>query len=164
MQDTPVSATFCRPGGDSGAAGAGADAAGRDIRAIHALKTRLRLSDDDYRALLVQLTGCASSKDCTPAQRRQVREHLQRLAERAGLAAPRPPLPAASARERKVWALWHQLHQVGLIGNHSAPALNAYVYRQVGVSALRFATPAQLDTLIESLKSWARRGQERLPQ
>lgn len=163
MPDTPVSATFCRPAGDSGAAGAGADAAGRDIRAIHALKTRLRMADDDYRALLMQITGRASSKDCTPTQRRQLREHLQRLAERAGLAAPRAPRPAASPRERKVWALWMQLHQDRLIRNHSAPALHAYVKRQVGVDALRFATPAQLDTLIESLKGWIKRG-ERLPQ
>ena len=95
-----------------------------------------------------------------------MRDHLQRLAQKLGLAASRPlrPETETSAMERKVWALWHQLHQVGLISNHSAPALNAYVYRQVGVSALRFATPAQLDTLIESLKSWAKRGQERLPQ
>jgi|GEM_PF-7122185 hypothetical protein len=33
----------------------------------------------------------------------------------------------------------------------------------MGVDALRFATPAQLDTLIESLKGWVKRG-ERLPQ
>jgi len=114
----------------------------RHIAAIHVLKGKLGLSDDDYRALLVG------------------------LAQKLGLAASRPlrPETETSAMERKVWALWHQLHQVGLISNHSAPALNAYVYRQVGVSALRFATPAQLDTLIESLKSWAKRGQERLPQ
>lgn len=136
------------------------------VAAIHVLKAQLRLADDDYRALLVQLTGQASSKSMTQAQRRTVREHLQRLAERAGLAQPttrRRPLTAAqfdqaraqaSPRERKVWALWHQLHRDGLVANPSAQALNAWVRRQVGVDALRFCTGPQLDTLIEALKAW----------
>lgn len=156
-------ATSCRLAGDAGAPPASQSEVQRQIRAIHALKTRLRMTDDDYRALLVLLTGCVSSKLCTPAQRRQVREHLQRVAERAGVAAPRPPLPAVSARERKVWALWQQAHRAGLVRSADARALGAWTRRQVGVDAPRFATPAQLDTLIESLKGWIARG-ERLPQ
>lgn len=83
------------------------------IAAIHVLKGKLRLTDDDYRALLIQLTGQASSKAMTQAQRRTVREHLQSLAARLGwsnpprVAArcptrssprPRPPPARASAR------------------------------------------------------------------
>lgn len=139
------------------------------VAAIHVLKAKLRLSDDDYRALLVQLTGQASSKSMTQAQRRTVREHLQHLAEGAGMAPAttrRRPLTQAqfdhakaeaSPRERKVWALWHQLARDGLIGNPSAQALNAWVKRQVGVDALRFCTGPQLDTLIEALKAWGDR-------
>jgi len=139
------------------------------IKAIHVLKGKLRLSDDDYRALLIQLTGHSSSKAMTQPQRRTVREHLQRLASRMGLEQPatrQRPLPdaqfaqakaAASPRERKVWALWHQLHRDGLVDNPSAAALNAWVKRQVGVDALRFCTGPQLDTLIEALKAWGDR-------
>ena len=139
------------------------------IRAIHVLKGKLRLSDDAYRALLIQLTGHSSSKAMTQAQRRTVREHLQRLAARMGIEQPatrQRPLPdaqfaqakaAASPRERKVWALWHQLHRDGLVDNPSAAALNAWVKRQVGVDALRFCTGPQLDTLIEALKAWGDR-------
>ena len=58
------------------------------IAAIHVLKARLRLTDEDYRALLKHLTGHTSSKDCAPAQQRQVRDHLQGLAERMGVASP----------------------------------------------------------------------------
>ena len=65
---------------------------------------------------------------------------------------------AASPRERKVWALWHQLHRDGLVNNPSRAALDAWVERTVHVSALRFATAAQLDTCIEALKSWQQRG------
>ena len=139
------------------------------IRAIHVLKGKLSLSDDDYRALLIQLTGHSSSKAMTQAQRRTVREHLQRLAAHMGIEQPatrQRPLAdaafakakaAASPRERKVWALWNQLHRDGLVDNPTAAALNAWVKRQVGVDALRFCTGPQLDTLIEALKAWGER-------
>ena len=139
------------------------------IKAIHVLKGKLRLSDDAYRALLIQLTGHSSSKAMTQPQRRTVREHLQRLAAHMGIEQPatrqRPLADAAfakakadaSPRERKVWALWHQLHRDGLVDNPSAAALNAWVKRQVGVDALRFCTGPQLDTLIEALKAWGDR-------
>lgn len=138
------------------------------IAAIHVLKSKLGLSDDDYRALLANLTGKTSCKDMTLAQQRTVREHMQGLAERMGVAQPtrRRPLSQAefdqvkqqaSPKERKLWALWHQLGRDGLVQNTSAQALNAWVERQVGVTALRFCTPAQLDTLIEAAKAWQER-------
>ena len=139
------------------------------IAAIHVLKSKLQLSDDDHQALLIHLTGKASSKDMTAVQRSTVRNHMQRLAERVGAVQPtaqRPYAPAkfdqlkanASPKERKVWALWHQLGRDGVVHNTSAAALNAWVERTVHVSALRFANDAQLDALIEGLKAWQLRG------
>ncbi|CAM3350473.1 regulatory protein GemA [Paracidovorax anthurii] len=138
--------------------------------AIHVLKSKLQFTDDDYRALIKGLTLKSSSKEMTDAERRQVRDHMQNLAERMGVVPTttrRRPLTreqfaqtkaAASPRERKVWALWHQLHRDGLVDNPSRAALDAWVQRQVGVSSLRFASGAQLDTLIEALKAWQQRG------
>ena len=137
--------------------------------AIHVLKSKLGMSDDDYRALLLTLTGESSTKDMTDAQQRQVRDHMQSLGERMGLVqatTQRRPLTREQfarvkketrPKERKVWALWNQLHRDGKIGNPSAAALNVWVLRQVDVSALRFATDPQLDTLIEALKAWQER-------
>ena len=136
------------------------------IKAIHTLKSRLQLSDDDYRALLRQLTGQASSKDCTPAQQQLVRDHLQRLAEAAGVASPQrragfeARYQAASPRERKVWAIWLDMARRGLVHNKSAQALDAFVQRQTGVLALRWCSAAQLDAVIEALKLWQKRGVE----
>jgi phage gp16-like protein len=132
------------------------------LAAIHVLKAKLRLTDDDYRVLLKGLVHKTSSKDCTPAERARVRQHLQKLAERTGVATPRADdfaarRAAARPRERKVWALWNALGRAGRVANTSAPALNAWVERQVGVSNLRFCTGPQLDTLIESLKLWETR-------
>lgn len=136
--------------------------------AIHVLKSKLQLTDDDYRALLKGLTNKTSSKDLSDKERQAVRDHMQQLAERMGVVKPgRRRAPArsfaqakaeASPRERKVWALWHQLHRDGLVHDTSPKALNAWVLKMVGVSALAFANAAQLDTLIEALKSWQQRG------
>ena len=139
------------------------------IAAIHVLKSKLRLSDEDYRALLVNLTGKASSKELPPAQQEAVRDHMQALAAKLGLAQPTrgrrttfaQSKTAASPRERKVWALWHQLGRDGVVHDTSAAALNAWVARTVHVSALAFANAAQLDTLIEALKAWQQRKEER---
>lgn len=137
--------------------------------AIHVLKSKLRLSDDDYRALIKGLTLKTSSKDMSDAERQKVRDHMQGLAERAGVVQPsrRRPLPAsrfakskadATPKERKVWALWHQLGRDGVVRDTSPQALNKWVERQIGVSAMVFANGAQLDTLIEALKAWQERG------
>ena len=139
------------------------------IGAIHVLKSKLSLSTDDYQALLASLTGKASSKDMSDAERQKVRDHMQGLAERMGVVQPtrRRPMPAtrfakskadATPKERKVWALWHQLGRDGVVRDTSPQALNAWVQRQVGVSAMQFATGPQMDTLIEALKAWQQRG------
>ena len=143
--------------------------AANHIAAIHAIKARLQMSDDDYRALLLHLTGKSSSKTCNQAERRAVREHLARLADKLLLARPRrQPLSqeafaqrqqAASPRERKVWALWHQLARDGVVRSASAASLRAFVRRQTGgVDDLRFCNAPQLDAIIEALKDWQRRG------
>ncbi|MGS5088249.1 phage protein GemA/Gp16 family protein [Hydrogenophaga sp. A37] len=132
------------------------------IAAIHVLKAKLALADADYRALLNALTAKNSTSDMTPAQRQQVRDHMQRLAERSGVAqasgntgkAWQAKRAAASPQERKVWAIWNALKRDGKIDNASGQALNAWVKRTVQVDALGFCTGPQLDTLIEALKRW----------
>lgn len=140
------------------------------ISAIHVLKSKIGLSDDEYRGLLFQLTGKMSSKDMNARELLQVRDHMDKLGVRMGVVQPvsrnrpmtREEFEAARAKarpmERKVWALWHELGRKGLVGNTSARALNAWVHRIAGVSALNFATDAQLRTLVESLKEWSARG------
>ena len=136
--------------------------------AIHVLKSKLHLSDEDYRALLFNLTSKSSSKDMSATEQRKVREHMQNLTERMGLTQPTRQRPLTQAqfeqvkqdtspKERKLWALWHQLGRDGQVQNTSAQALNAWVQRQVGVSALRFCSTAQLDILIEAAKAWQER-------
>ncbi|MFV0678968.1 regulatory protein GemA [Ottowia sp.] len=159
-------ATSCRPVGDAARAAPLARRGGGLIAAIHTLKSRLSMADDDYRALLLQLTGQRSSKDCTPTQRQQVRDHLQKLAERMGVAQPgrsaafAQKRAAASPRERKVWAIWLDMARRGIVRHKDSRALDGFVQRQTGTSALRFCSAAQLDAVIEALKLWQKRGHE----
>jgi phage gp16-like protein len=150
------------------------------IAAIHVIKGQLKTSmtEEDYRALLVKLTGKSSSKGMTDTELMKVRAHLSGLAEKMGVAKPRP-LPThqqhkpgettrtgygrfgtktvASPKERKVWAMWHDLGRQGKLDNPSGNALQAWVKRQTGVDQMRFCSDAQMNGLIESLKLWAGR-------
>ena len=139
------------------------------IAAIHVLKSQLQLSDDDYRAILVQMTGQSSSKLLSDRQRADLRDHLQKEAERIGVAKPSRGRPHtakrfaakkadATPKERKVWALWNQLHRDGKLRDNSPQALSAWVQRTVHVAMMSWCTDAQMNTLIEALKEWSERG------
>ncbi|TAN12923.1 MAG: regulatory protein GemA [Burkholderiaceae bacterium] len=134
----------------------------KHLAAIHVLKGKLQLSDDDYRALLANLTGQTSSKALSDAERGRVRDHMQKLAEKLGVAAPRPAgwqktYREATPMERKVWALWNALGREGRIKNPSPQALRAWVKRQTGMDDLKFCSWPQLSGLIEALKRWEER-------
>ncbi len=59
------------------------------IAAIHTIKSQLAkqgvMTDEDYRALLLQLTGKTSSKDLSPLALAKVRDHFDWLAKALGL-------------------------------------------------------------------------------
>lgn len=141
------------------------------LAAIHVLKSKLRMSEDDYRALLANLTGKTSAKALTDAERGRVRAHMQALGEKLGVASPRwrgagnfkasAQYRAATPMERKVHAMWSALTRAGVIRNGSKQALRAWVKRQTGCDALQFCTAAQMHALIEALKEWQQRAEER---
>lgn len=129
----------------------------KHLAAIHALKNKLRMPDEEYRALLFGQTGKHSCKDMTEPERQRVRQRLQQLARQAGLerADARPGYARAERPlERKVWALWHALGRAGKLDRSDAAALRAWVRRQVGVDDIGWCSNAQLHGLIESLKLW----------
>ena len=136
--------------------------------AIHVLKSKLQLQDDDYRALLRTLTQKTSTKDMSDRERQQVRDHMQALAERMGVAKPMQRRAttfaqrkaAASPRERKVWALWMQLADAKLVEVRSMAAITVWVQRQTGVERLEWLNGHQEDLVIECLKQWLKRREE----
>lgn len=144
----------------------------RELAAIHTLKSKLGMSDDDYRAALLQVVGVTSAGDLeTSDDRQRFISHLRGLEKRMGLAAD-PPKDRQPKRGwmtfeeddeplvRKVKAMWIELGKEGLVERTTLPALNAWVKRHWGVDHVRWLEPKQLSKAVEMMKLWLERGSE----
>ena len=137
------------------------------LAAIHASAKQLSQSEDDRRALMMQIVGKTSCKAMSPLELAKVRAHYDKLTARHSpaaktLAAARSAQfaktkAAASPLERKVWALWGQLGRSGKLDKPGPHGLQAFVQRTVDVSHIRFCTGEQLNKMIEVLKAWGGR-------
>lgn len=148
-----------------------------DLAAIHMSQKTLGLSTDDASALKLAVVGVASSADMTDAQRRRYLAHLSNL-QRRQKAQHQPqasvgPAKVAHAEPRRAlergqadlhderWAvargLWIALHRAGHVHVDTDKALLAYVVRQTKLEHWRFLNTHQMNTVVESLKKWARR-------
>lgn len=129
----------------------------KDIRSIHALQRELGLSEDDARALKIQVTGKASSKDMTDRQRARFISHLLKIkgGQRTPLYYSRSD--ALDERWDKARKLWQALYRAGAVRSNTDAALNAYACRITRVDAWRWLNTYHINTVIESLKRWCKR-------
>ncbi len=125
---------------------------------VHIAKKDLGLADENYRAILVRITGRESSRDCTERQLEQLLAEFRRLGW-----TPKKGKASISDRPyvRKIYALWKEAGIVGTVGNASKEALRSFVERQTGRSAPEFCTPAEANKVSEGLKAMIKRGEER---
>ena len=146
------------------------------IAAIHILKAQLQMTQEDYRALLVTLTGEDTCKGMSDKDLQNVRSHMHKLAVSMGVAKGsssatgynRKSFTKAKAlfpMEKKVWAIWYALEAKGLVQvppstKARAKALRAYVERQTGASDMAFLEGEKLVKLVESMKKWLERGND----
>lgn len=157
-----------------------ADTRARQIKAIHAMKRELALTDDSYRDLCVAVTGVDSSRDMTDAQRDAVIDRMRGLGAgkkrggfkapfkgqgkaggkaggKAKTGAPRPFRAANSQQQLMIRGLWAELAGMGAIKDRSEDALAAYILRQAKVDALQFVGSSEATKVIGGLKGWLRR-------
>lgn len=137
----------------------------RDLARIHMLRAKLGLSEDAYRDLLADLfDGRRSSAELAAEQRRRLLDHLTSLqrayAKGQGKAPAAPLLPPLSPRQKKMFSLWQQLADAGLVRERGMPGLKAWVTRQTAVDRWEWLTGHQEDTVIESLKRWLARRED----
>lgn len=125
------------------------------IAKVHVARKELRLAEDDYRAVLIRVTGHDSAKLCTNAELTAVVEKFARQGFTAK--ASGKPAQADHPSARKARALWISLHQLGAIDNPSEHALEAFAKRQLGVTKLAWANQSLAYRLIEGLKAMAER-------
>lgn len=125
---------------------------------VHIAKKQLGLDGDDYVAVLLRVTGHASSADCSDGELVHLIGEFERLGfwslpKRPG-AGPRPADHPVALKAR---ALWISLHQLGAVDDPSERALEAFARRQLKVERLQWANQAQGYKLIEALKAMAER-------
>jgi hypothetical protein len=143
------------------------DARRADLARIHVLRKELGWDEDLYRDVLATVCGgIRSSAELDITGRQRLIAHMDACKARAKGKAPRPATAARkplSQTSRKLWSLWMQAADAGLVQARKMAALNAWVERQTGVSHCEFLNGDQAALAIESLKRWIRRGEMESP-
>ncbi len=126
------------------------------LASLHIAKKHLALDDDTYRAKLANITGKASAKDMTEAERQTVLSVFRNEGFTAPAAKPSKVLVGRYAK--KLQALWIAAYNLGLVRDRRDTALLAFVKRQTGIDHTRFLHYADdAAKAIEALKGWLRR-------
>ena len=125
---------------------------------VHIAKKDLGLTDENYRAILVRITGKASSADCSERQLEQLLAEFRRL----GWIPKKGANPISDKPfVRKIYALWKEAGVVGAVYNASKDDLRTFVMRQTGKSAPEFLGPADANKVSEALKAMIARAEAR---
>lgn len=132
---------------------------------INIAKGQLGLEEDDYRAILIRVTGRASLREMTERQKFAVIEDLKAKGFRIRATKGSKPLPKAfQPHSRMIHALWKSCHLLGVIDNPSRDALRAFCKRfvahgQDGVAVdPDLLSRNQATPIIEALKKMEARG------
>lgn len=127
-----------------------------DLAAIHVAKKALEWSDDEYRDIMATVCGgVRSAGGLDFAGRKRFMAHQQACLRANGHAVPsRPVKGPLTPHERKMWSLWMQLADAGLVNTRTMKALQQWTRRQIGVDSIRFLNTHQQDLAIERLKAW----------
>ncbi|MCF1449969.1 regulatory protein GemA [Agrobacterium vitis] len=128
------------------------------IAAIHVAKKQLGLDEDTYRAKLEKITGKASVKVMTEAERQTVLKVFRNegFAPAPAGAGKRKPLTGKFAK--KLQALWIAGWNLGLVSDRDDSALLSFVKGRTGLEHVRFLYKAGDATrAIEALKGWLAR-------
>ncbi|MDO9499013.1 regulatory protein GemA [Falsiroseomonas sp.] len=133
-------------------------------RKVQIARRKLAMTEDDYRALLLRVTGQASSTTCGPSHLDELLREFRRLgfrdvAPRAGKGRRPPP---KEAQIRMIHGVWNEISP--LVANGDESALRAFVRRQTkspatpdGISAPEFLDSVQANKVLEGLKAWRAR-------
>lgn len=136
-----------------------------EIKLIQMGKTQLAellgWSDQDYRAELARLcAGKTSSTALTWQERRRV---IERFKELGFVVVSRRSTERRDDTMSKLRAMWFALAEVQAVTkpaglSEADAAIEAWAKRmQPRLSAIRFASDRQMQTLIESMKKWCKR-------
>lgn len=123
----------------------------RELAQIHIARADLHLAEDEYRALLIAVTGKASSAELDSIGRHRLLAHFKQC----GWAPKHKPFTQA---EKIEW-FWSQLTKAGALNDPTPSGLLAFIAstRKLTVSNVRFLPTKDASAVIEALKAWLRR-------
>lgn len=125
------------------------------IALLHVAKKQLSMSDDDYRALLNRVAGVNSSTLLTAEAFERLMLELKRLGFTSSSASKqfgqRPGMasPAQIALMRQLWRRYYK------DDDRNEVALNRWLFKFHGVSALRFIDEKKANAVLVALKRMA---------
>ncbi|MES2987654.1 MAG: regulatory protein GemA [Pseudomonadota bacterium] len=154
--------TDMHPGAKRAAAAARPVATGPNRRAllakVHLGAKEIGLAEDDYRAILLDVTGQSSAAKCSDGELVAVLERFRsRGWKPAQPSGQRTSRPADHGPATKARALWISLHHLGAIADPSEAALEAFAKRQLKCPRLQWADQGLMYRLIEAEKAIAQR-------
>lgn len=136
---------------------------------IHIARKDLCMTEDDYRALInARFPAHTSAATLNHQQRAELLHHFQRLGWQGRVAGSQanPAGQKWGPALRKLWSLWMELADAGLVQHRTAAALSAWCERQTagadgrgGVARLEWLNVAQRKHCIEAAKQWLERAQ-----
>ncbi|NIX75406.1 regulatory protein GemA [Microvirga terricola] len=131
---------------------------------IHVGKKQLQLTDDEYRDTIRRACGYDSCRDLSIGQLELVAGELKRMGFIEPVAHSRRE--KAPRHVRHIYALWHELRDLGALSDSSKKALRSFVKRQTqslkpgGFDAPEFLSADDARPVAEALKSWIARAKE----
>jgi len=146
----------------------------RELALIHMAKAQMGLTREDYEHVLREVTGKTSSADLDAAGREKLLQHFKAkgFVVKAKPGAARTA-PLRDPQVKKLLAMWYALAEAGAVARPAnaqacSQSVERWAKEQLAgtplgpLDALRFATGAQLDKLIESMKQWGKRVKARI--
>jgi len=124
-----------------------------ELGKIHIAKKDLGLDDDTYQDVLWTICRVRSAADLDSQGRFKLIAHFKHL----GWKPARAKRPQLDPQSRKIWSLWYQLKEAGLLASASAKSLRTEVKKLTGCDDLRFCDSEQRNLIIECLKKWLER-------
>lgn len=130
----------------------------RLIRLIHIGKNEIKMPESEYRTLIANVSqGKTSSKLLNVAQLEKVLQHMKAQGFQVAVATTGGQVSQQDqpAQQKKIRALWLELHEMGVVRSSAESALNVYCVKYGGAN-WQNDVYAMRD-LIERLKQWKAR-------
>ncbi|MBL0634197.1 gp16 family protein [Aeromonas dhakensis] len=140
----------------------------RLLKLVQVGRRELGLDEEEYRALLEQVTGARSAKGMSASKLDAVITAMKGLGFKVkggdkvtGRRSPPSSAKVQATEVRKLRAIWITMKQDGLLHDGSEDALGSFIRRMtasanggVGISRAEWLTSALAERVLEALKKW----------